>query len=284
MLPLPPDLSAQVAAALREDVGSGDVTAALVPAAQLAQATVVSREPALLCGCAWFEETFRQLDPRIVVSWQARDGEHVPAGATLCEVRGQARPMLTGERTALNFLQLLSGTATAARHYIEAIAGTRCRLLDTRKTVPGLRTAQKYATRCAGARNHRMGLYDMVLVKENHVVAAGSIGAAVRAARAAAAGVPIEVEVENLEELAAALEARPDVVMLDEFTLEDLREAVQRNAAHRHPVQLEASGGVSLETVRAIAETGVDFVSVGAISKHVRAIDLSMRFRFTAPP
>lgn len=277
---LPPDLSTQVAAALREDLGAGDVTAALVPSGQTAIATVISREAAVLCGTAWFDETFRQLDPAIAVHWGARDGEQVAAGAVLCELLGPARPLLSGERTALNFLQLLSGTATATQRFVAAVAGTGCRILDTRKTLPGLRSAQKYATRCGGARNHRMGLYDQVLIKENHILAAGSIALAVHAARARSPGIPVEVEVENLEELEQALAARPDIVMLDEFTLPDLRAAVARNRALGAPVGLEASGSVTLDTVREIAATGVDYISVGGITKHVRAVDLSMRLRF----
>lgn len=280
---LPADLAAQVAAALREDVGGGDLTAALVPAGQIAEATVITREHAVLCGSAWFEETFRQLDPSIAVRWQARDGETVEAGAVLCELRGPARPILTGERTALNFLQLLSGTATAASRFVAAVAGSGCRILDTRKTVPGLRSAQKYATRCGGAQNHRMGLHDQVLIKENHIIAAGSIAAAVQAARSASPGVVVEVEVETLGELEQALAARPDIVMLDELSLDDLRTAVARNRELGRPVRLEASGSVSLDTVREIAATGVDFVSVGSITKNVRATDLSMRLRFSSP-
>lgn len=280
---LPSDLVSQVAAALSEDLGRGDLTAALVPAEQIAEATVITREPAVLCGSAWFDETFRQLDPRIAVRWHARDGETVAAGATLCELRGPARPVLTGERTALNFLQLLSGTATATSRFVAAVAGSGCRILDTRKTVPGLRSAQKYATRCGGAQNHRMGLYDQVLIKENHIIAAGSIAAAVQAARRSSPGVVVEVEVETLGELEQALAARPELVMLDELSLDDLYRAVARNRELGGPVRLEASGGVSLDTVREIAATGVDFVSVGSITKNVRATDLSMRLQFSSP-
>ncbi|MBK7249552.1 MAG: carboxylating nicotinate-nucleotide diphosphorylase [Gammaproteobacteria bacterium] len=279
---LPSDLSLQVAAALREDLGGGDLTAALVPAAQLAAATVITREQAVLCGSAWFDETFRQLDPAITVSWQMQDGATVGPGMTLCTVRGPARPILSGERTALNFLQLLSGTATAASRFVAAVAGSGCRILDTRKTLPGLRSAQKYATRCGGVQNHRMGLYDQVLIKENHITAAGSILAAVQAARRSAPGVVVEVEVENLVELEQALAARPEIVMLDEFSLADLRAAAVRNRALGSPVRLEASGSVSLDGVREIAGTGVDFISVGSITKHVRATDLSMRLQLSS--
>jgi nicotinate-nucleotide pyrophosphorylase (carboxylating) len=278
---LPADLASQVEAALREDLGSGDVTAALVPAAQRVRGSVVAREDAVLCGRAWVEETFRQLDPRVQLSWHATDGERVAAEQTILAIAGPARPVLSGERTALNFLQLLSGTATVTRRFVDAVAGTGCRILDTRKTVPGLRTAQKYAVRCGGAQNHRMGLYDQVLIKENHIAAAGSLTGAIEAARHQAAGVTVEVEVETLGELQEALNARPDIIMLDEFTLEDMRAAVALNRARAAPAKLEVSGSVSLEAVRAIAETGVDYISVGALTKHVRAIDLSMRLDFS---
>lgn len=274
---LPRDLARQVAAALAEDVGGGDVTAALVPEGERVRGRVISREAAILCGRAWADETYRELDPAVHLSWQAADGERLAPGGVLFEIAGPARAVLTGERTALNFLQLLSGTATATRAYVDAVAGTRCRILDTRKTLPGLRSAQKYAVRSGGADNHRMGLFDQVLIKENHIAAAGSISAAIAAARAHAPGVRIEVEVENAPELQEALAAAPDIILLDEFSLSDMRAAVALRDAHSARVLLEASGSVSLESVRAIAETGVDFVSVGSITKHVRAVDLSMR-------
>ncbi|HYP66090.1 MAG TPA: carboxylating nicotinate-nucleotide diphosphorylase [Steroidobacteraceae bacterium] len=277
---LPADLATQVEAALREDLGSGDVTAALVPAAQRVRGSVVAREEAVLCGRAWVDETFRQLDPRVQLTWHASDGERVAAGQAIFAIAGPARPVLSGERTALNFLQLLSGTATMTRRFVDAVAGTGCRILDTRKTVPGLRTAQKYAVRCGGAHNHRMGLYDQVLIKENHIAAARSLTGAIEAARRSAAGIGVEVEVETLGELQEALNARPDIIMLDDFTLEDMRAAVALNRAAGTAAKLEVSGSVSLEAVRAIAETGVDYISVGAITKHVRAIDLSMRLDF----
>jgi nicotinate-nucleotide pyrophosphorylase (carboxylating) len=277
---LPADLATQVENALREDVGAGDVTAALVPAAQQVRGAVLTREAAVLCGRAWAEETFRQLDPRVRLSWQATDGDRLNAGQEILRIAGPARPVLTGERTALNFLQLLSATATVTRRYVDAIAGTACRILDTRKTLPGLRSAQKYAVRCGGGDNHRMGLYDQVLIKENHIAAAGSIAGAIQAARAGTPQITVEVEVESLSELEEALDARPDIVMLDEFGRTDLEAAVALNRAHGNPVKLEASGSVSLEHVRAIAETGVDFVSIGALTKHVRAVDLSMRLEF----
>ena len=277
---LPADLATQVEAALREDLGSGDVTAALVPAAQRVRGSVVAREEAVLCGRAWVDETFRQLDPRVQLTWHASDGERVAAGQAVLAIAGPARPVLSGERTALNFLQLRSGTATATRRFVDAVAGTGCRILDTRKTVPGLRTAQKYAVRCGGAHNHRMGLYDQVLIKENHIAAARSLTGAIEAARRSAAGIGVEVEVETLGELQEALNARPDIILLDDFTLEDMRAAVALNRAAGTAAKLEVSGSVSQEAVRAIAETGVDYISVGAITKHVRAIDLSMRLDF----
>ncbi len=284
--PTPPeDLGLQVAAALREDLGTAscDVTAQLVPLAQQARGRVITREEAVICGRPWVDETFRRLDPTVRLTWHAAEGSLAPAGQVLFEIQGRARPVLTGERTALNFLQLLSGTATAARRFVDAVAGTGCTILDTRKTLPGLRTAQKYAVRCGGARNHRLGLYDMVLIKENHIAAAGSIAAAIAAARRGAAGARIEVEVENLDEFRAAIAERPDIVLLDDFTLEDMRAAVAINRAAGSQVLLEASGSVGLDTVRALAETGVDYVSVGAITKSVRAVDLSMRLDFGNP-
>ena len=280
MFELPADLAAQVDAALREDIGSGDVTAALVPAAQQVRGSVVTREAAVLCGRAWAEETFRRLDPRVRLNWTAADGERLAAGQQILAISGPARPVLSGERTALNFLQLLSATATATRRFVDAVAGTGCRILDTRKTLPGLRSAQKYAVRCGGGDNHRLGLYDRVLIKENHIIAAGSITGAIAAARASAPQISVEVEVESLGELEEALNARPDIVMLDEFSLQDLEAAVVRNRACGSPVKLEASGSVSLDAVRAIAATGVDFISVGSLTKHVHAVDLSLRLEF----
>ncbi len=273
----PPDLEQSVGAALREDLGTGDLTARLVPR-QRARARIVTREDAVLCGRPYAEAVFRTLDPSIHGEWAAGDGDRVRAGQTLCTLEGPARALLTGERTALNFLQTLSGTATQAQHYVEAVSGTGCTILDTRKTLPGLRLAQKYAVACGGARNHRLGLYDGILIKENHILAAGSIAAAVDAARQVSGGVPVEVEVESLVELREALDAGADIVMLDDFPLEDMRRAVDLKRSRGSSAKLEASGGVDLGTVRAIAETGVDFVSVGSITKHVRAIDLSMRF------
>ena len=273
----PPDLDAQVARALKEDIGSGDVTAALVPADRMARASVITREAAVLCGRPWFDATFAEISRHVRIEWRVAEGAEIKSGELLCTLQGPARAMLTGERTALNFLQTLSATATAARRFVTAVAGTRCQILDTRKTVPGLRLAQKYATRVGGARNHRLGLYDAVLIKENHISAAGSIAAAIIAARAKTQAM-VEVEVENLDELSQTLTARPDQVLLDDFSLDDLRAAVALNRAQGSPVKLEASGGIDLDNVRDVALTGVDFISVGSITKHVRAVDLSMRF------
>jgi nicotinate-nucleotide pyrophosphorylase (carboxylating) len=277
---LPSDLQSQVEAALREDIGSGDVTAALVPAAQQVRGSVVTREAAVLCGRAWADETFRRLDPRVRLSWRADDGDRLSAGEELFAIAGAARAVLTGERTALNFLQLLSATATVTRRFVDAVEGTGCRILDTRKTLPGLRSAQKYAVRCGGGDNHRLGLYDRVLIKENHIAAAGSITGAIAAARASVPHIAVEVEVESLGELEEALSAGPDIVMLDDFGLADMRAAVALNHTRGTPVKLEASGSVTLEAVRAIAATGVDYISIGALTKHVRAVDLSMRLEF----
>jgi nicotinate-nucleotide pyrophosphorylase (carboxylating) len=272
---LPNDIQTTVARALDEDIGTGDVTAGLIPAAKQASATVICREAAILCGTAWFDEVFRQLDPAVHIIWQHQDGERVTANAVLCTLQGSARSILSGERAALNFLQTLSATATATRHYVDLVAHTQCRILDTRKTLPGLRTAQKYAVVCGGGTNHRIGLYDRVLIKENHIMAAGSITAAIQQARQLHPGILVEVETENLQELAEATAAQADIIMLDEYSLADMREAVRITDGR---IPLEASGGVSPETLVAIAETGVNFVSIGGITKHVRAVDLSMRF------
>lgn len=276
---LPPDLTVTVRRALEEDIGSGDLTAALIPPAATARATVLCRQAAVICGGPWFDAVFQMLDPALQIIWQVAEGDSVDADTVLCTLQGNARILLTGERTALNFLQLLSGTATAARRYAEAVRGSGCQVLDTRKTLPGLRLAQKYATACGGVRNHRVGLFDGILVKENHIMAAGGIDAAVAAARASAPDLPIEVEVENRDELRAALGTGADIVMLDNFDLDELRAAVALNQELRDPpAMLEASGNVDLDRLPAIAATGVDFVSVGAITKHLDAIDLSMRF------
>jgi nicotinate-nucleotide pyrophosphorylase (carboxylating) len=271
---LNPDIASEVARALAEDIGPGDVTAALVPASQRARATLITREPIVLCGTAWVDETFRQLDPGISVHWHMRDGEEPAANTVLCEIEGPSRAILTGERCALNFLQTLSGTATATRRHVAAVAGTSCQILDTRKTIPGMRLAQKYAVRCGGGSNHRLGLHDMVLIKENHAIAA-----AIAAARRASPGVPVEVEVESLEEFREALAAQPEVIMLDEFSHADLLTAVAERKAAGSSVRLEVSGGIGLAGIRAIAETGVDYISIGALTKHVTAADLSLRFQ-----
>ncbi len=276
---LPPDIRDQVTRALAEDIGSGDVTAALVPIEALSYATLITREDMVLCGSAWLDETFRQLESSIRVDWRARDGAEMAANAVLCEIRGPARAILTGERCALNFLQTLSGTATTTRQYVAAVAGTGCSILDTRKTLPGLRLAQKYAVRCGGGRNHRLGLHDMVLIKENHVIAAGGIAQAIAAARLTSPGIPVEVEVETLDEFRAALAARPDVIMLDEFTQADMRSAVAERNAAAAAARIEVSGGVTLATVRELAQAGIDFVSIGSLTKHLHAIDLSLRFQ-----
>jgi nicotinate-nucleotide pyrophosphorylase (carboxylating) len=267
-----------VRTALLEDVGDGDLTAQLIPEQQVARATVITREDAVVCGTAWCDEVFKQLDSRVRVNWKVADGASVRANDVLCTIEGPARAMLTGERTALNFMQSLSATATTTRAYVDAVAGTGCRILDTRKTIPGLRRAQKYAVRCGGGMNHRIGLFDAILVKENHIAAAGSIDAAIRAARTLNRKVMVEVEVENLEQLRQALDGGVDRVLLDNFSHDQMREAVRIARAHKHRTELEASGNMSLETLRAVAETGVDFISVGGLTKHVKAVDLSMRF------
>jgi len=275
---LPPEartIRENVESALREDIGSGDISAALVPADARAHARVVCREALVVCGRPWVDEVFRQLDPRVRVTWHCRDGDREAADAFLFDLDGPARSLLTGERTALNFLQLLSGTATRCRHFADLVADLPVHLLDTRKTVPGLRAAQKYAVRCGGCHNHRMGLFDAFLIKENHIAACGSITAAVARARQNAPGKPVEVEVETLDELEQALGAGADIVMLDNFTLEQMREAVAMAGTR---ARLEASGGVNEQSLRAIAETGVHLVSIGSLTKDCRAIDLSMRF------
>jgi nicotinate-nucleotide pyrophosphorylase (carboxylating) len=268
-----------VTAALIEDIGDGDISAALIPADAQSTAQVISRENAVLCGTAWFNEVFRQLDAHIVIDWQVGDGDAIYSNQTLCRLTGNSRSLLSGERSALNLLQTLSATATQTRKFVDAIGGTGAVILDTRKTLPGLRTAQKYAVTCGGGRNHRMGLFDAFLIKENHILAAGSIAAAVASARQQHAKLKVEVEVENLDEVRQALHAGADQLLLDNMALATLREAVALNREENNGrAKLEASGGVNLERVRAIADTGVDFISVGSISKDVRAVDLSMRF------
>lgn len=261
--------------ALAEDIGSGDITSVLIPADSLANAQVVCRDPAVLCGRAWFKEVFGQLDPEVRIDWSFEDGDLIAPGDEICRLSGNARALLSGERTALNFLQTLSGTATLARRYHERVADLPVILLDTRKTIPGLRYAQKYAVTCGGCSNHRLGLYDGILIKENHIAACGGLAAAITAAKGLGKGLPVEIEVEDLEELDIALEAGADRLLLDNFDLHAMRAAVGRT---RGDVPLEVSGGVSLESLRAIAETGVEFISIGALTKDVRAVDLSMRF------
>jgi nicotinate-nucleotide pyrophosphorylase (carboxylating) len=277
---VPADLPQQVERALAEDVGSGDLTAALIAPDRMGRATVITRESAIVCGIPYVNGSFAAVDDRVRPTWVVSEGDAAAANQVLLKLEGPARALLTAERTALNFLQLLSGTATAARSFAALLEGTRCRLLDTRKTLPGLRSAQKYAVRVGGGHNHRMGLFDGILIKENHIMAAGSIGAAVAAAKRTARAIPVEVEVENLSELQQAIAAHADIAMLDEFSLEDMRQAVALNLRGPHPLKLEASGGIDAQSIRAVAETGVDFISVGSITKHVRAVDLSMRFEF----
>lgn len=267
-------ITENVAAALREDVGSGDLTAGLIPAHQQARARIITREAAVVAGTAWVDEVFRVLDPAVEVRWQVADGERVAPDQVLFELQGPARALLTGERSALNFLQLLSGTATRCRHYADLVQDTAVRLLDTRKTLPGLRRAQKYAVTCGGCYNHRIGLFDAFLIKENHIAACGGIAQAVAAARQLAPGRPVEVEVENLQELEQALSAGADIVMLDELSLADMCTAVALTAGR---AKLEASGGVNQDTLLGIAQTGVDYISIGTLTKDVKAIDLSMR-------
>ena len=259
-----------------EDIGAGDLTAVVVPAALTAKATVISRESMVVCGKSWFSGVFALLDPAFMVSWEVSDGDQVVAGNRLCTLQGNARLMLSGERTALNLLQTLSATATVARRFADAVKGTGTRVLDTRKTLPGLRKAQKYAVRCGGCHNHRIGLFDGVLIKENHILASGSIAKAVSLARSKNPGVPIEVEVESLEELSQALATRVERVLLDNFSVAMLAEAVSITGGR---AETEASGNITLENVRTIAETGVDYISVGSLTKDVKAIDLSMRIQ-----
>jgi len=279
-LDLPIEIDAE--AALLEDVGTGDLTAALVPAEQTAAATVISRESAVICGKPWFDEVFRQVDPSVAIDWAVAEGEHVEANQTLCTISGLARPILTAERSALNFLQLLSAVATAAGEYAALVAHTNATILDTRKTIPGLRLAQKYAVKTGGAENHRIGLYDAILIKENHIIAAGGIAAAVSAARAVNADVLVEVEVESLNEAEQAMNAKADRLLLDNFSNEQLREAVALRDRIAQGITLEASGGVNKDTVKDIAECGVDFISIGGLTKDVKAVDLSMRFKLSA--
>ncbi|WP_265941756.1 carboxylating nicotinate-nucleotide diphosphorylase [Dechloromonas sp. A34] len=279
-LPLAPEIARNVDAALTEDLGAGDLTASLVPGERQVKATVISREAGVLCGTAWFDECIRRLDPQATVSWQAADGDRITPNQLLCTIDANGRALLSAERSALNFLQLLSAVASKARIYADEIAGTGAQVVDTRKTLPGLRLAQKFAVRCGGGGNHRLALWDAILIKENHIHAAGGIAPAMAAAKAVAAAAGarckfIQIEVESLDELQSALAAGATMILLDNFTLEMMRQAAAINAGR---AVLEASGNVSLETIRAIAETGVDRISVGALTKDVKALDLSMRF------
>lgn len=268
------DITQSVAIALAEDIGSGDITAQLIPLEQTAEANIITRENCIFCGKTWVEEVFRQLDPQVEIIWNIKDGQSAAANSLLFTLKGSARSLLTGERAALNFVQTLSGTATISKQYADQVAHTRVKLLDTRKTIPGLRTAQKYAVACGGCHNHRIGLYDAFLIKENHIAACGGIAQAVATARAIAPDKPVEVEVEDFAELDQALAAKADIIMLDNFSIDDMRKAVTLNAGR---AKLEASGNINEQTLVPTAETGVDFISIGALTKHCRAVDLSMR-------
>lgn len=271
------DRIACVAQALAEDIGTGDITAQLIPADQTARARIITRESCIVAGRHWVDEVFRQLDPSVEVIWHVADGDRARPDQLLYELHGNARSLMTGERAALNFLQLLSGVATKCREYADLVDGTGVRLLDTRKTLPGLRTAQKYAVTCGGCYNHRIGLYDAFLIKENHIMACGGIEQAINEAHRIAPGAPVEIEVETPEEFDRALAAGADIIMLDEFSHEQMRAAVARNRAAALPAKIEASGGISRDTLRAVGETGVDYISLGTLTKDCRAVDLSMR-------
>ncbi len=275
---LPPNIPQSVQIALEEDIATGDVTADLIPLDEVSKATIICRDNAVLAGCAWLDETFRQIDNSVIVQWYFKDGDLVDKDAILCRVQGSSRSLLSGERVGLNFLQLLSATATITKMYVKAVEGTGAKILDTRKTIPGLRLAQKYAVLCGGGSNHRIGLYDRVLIKENHIMAAGSISQAVEQAKQLHPDLKIEVETENITELEEASRARADIIMLDNFSLDDMKIAVALNAGNGSEIELEASGGVTLATVKQIAETGVDYISIGEITKDIKAVDLSMRF------
>jgi nicotinate-nucleotide pyrophosphorylase (carboxylating) len=272
------DIRATVARVLREDVGSGDLTAGLISESANIDATIITREAMTMAGQPWVDEIYQQLNPQVVLNWKASDGDPIDAGAVICNLQGLARPILTGERAALNMLQMLSATATTTARYVHAVAGSDCQILDTRKTIPGLRLAQKYAVRCGGGKNHRVGLFDAILIKENHILSSGGIGPAVKAARALHPDMPLEVEVESLAELRDALAEATERVLLDNFSLETLSAAVAINRSEGNPpAELEASGGLTIDEIAAVARTGVDYISVGALTKNVQAIDLSMR-------
>lgn len=275
MIPIPADLRQTVSIALKEDVQEGDVTAQLIPADQYSRARIICREPAVISGIPYADEVFRQVDDSIQVIWHVQDGEHATADTLLCELKGNSRSLLTAERCALNFIQTLAGTATLVAHYIDAVKDTQAKLLDTRKTIPGLRLAQKYAVACGGGHNHRIGLFDAFLIKENHINAAGSITQAIANARALNPDLLLEIEVESFAELDEALAAQPDRVMLDNFTCEDMTKAVKEKP---DGVDYEASGNITIDNLREVAETGVDYISLGCLTKDVQSIDLSMRF------
>jgi nicotinate-nucleotide pyrophosphorylase (carboxylating) len=268
-------INSSVNAALEEDIGTGDVTAASFNNNEMASAKVISREEAVLCGQQWFELTLHKLDPNIVINWEFNDGDKLEKDVTVCVLSGNAQAILTGERTALNFLQTLSGTATKTKIYVDRISGTNAQILDTRKTLPGMRYAQKYAVRCGGGKNHRMGLYDAILIKENHIATAGSVSKAVNEAKQKYPTIKLEVEVENAKQLKEALQTQTDVILLDNFSLSELENAVTTTDGKK---KLEASGNMTLENIREVAKTGVDYISIGAITKHIQAIDFSMRF------
>lgn len=268
------DITQSVTLALAEDLGSGDITAQLIPADQTAEARIITREDCIFCGRAWVEEIFKQLDPKVEITWYIADGQAAAANSLLFTLKGNARSLLTGERAALNYVQTLSGTATISHHYSQRVAHTSVKLLDTRKTIPGLRSAQKYAVTCGGCHNHRIGLYDAFLIKENHIAACGGIANAIAAAHTIAPGKPVEVEVENFAELDQALNAHADIIMLDNFSINDMKKAVAITAGR---AKLEASGNINEQTLVPTAETGVDFISIGGLTKHCRAVDLSMR-------
>ncbi|MEE9446051.1 MAG: carboxylating nicotinate-nucleotide diphosphorylase [Cocleimonas sp.] len=272
---LPKNIKNQVKSALEEDIATGDVTADLIPKENQSNATVICRDNAILSGVAWFNEVFQQIDSGVMVEWNFKDGDTIKANSILCTLSGNARAILSGERAALNFVQTLSATATLTNQFVTKISGTKTKILDTRKTLPNLRDAQKYAVLCGGGKNHRIGLYDMILIKENHIMAAGSISEAINQAKKLHPSIKVEVETENLKEFREASNAGADIIMLDNFELDTLHEAVLENAGK---VTLEASGGVNINTVKAIAETGVDYISVGEITKDIKAVDLSMRF------
>ena len=273
------EIRESVARALREDVGDGDLTAQLIPPSKKISATIITRQQMTMAGRPWVDEVCRQVDPAIRIDWQQDDGDAVAADGVICKLHGSARSILTAERTALNFLQMLSATATVTAEYVRAVAGTGCRILDTRKTIPGMRHAQKYAVLCGGGLNHRFGLFDAILIKENHIMSAGGIRLAIEASRQLHPDMPVEVEVESLDELREALSARAERLLLDNFSPEQLRQAVAINRADGNPpAELEASGGLTLAQIATVAATGVDYISVGALTKNVQAVDLSMRF------